>query len=71
MSVSRHIESRHHYIRELCLGNLVKQVSLRTNLMVTHALTKSLPGPDLESHRTVMMGHSDFQVRLLHVIRTG
>jgi hypothetical protein len=60
-----HIDIRHHYIRELCVGNLVKLVPLRTNLMVADALTKSLPAPGLERHRSVMMVHSDFQVRLL------
>jgi hypothetical protein len=68
---SRHIDIRHHYIRELCLGNLVKLVSLRTNLMVTDSLTKNLPAPGLERHRSVMMDHSDFQVQLLHVVRVG
>jgi len=32
---SRHIDIRRHYIRELCLGNLVKVVPLSTNLMVS------------------------------------
>ena len=68
---SRHIDIRRHYVRELCLGNLVKLVPLRTNLMVADALTKSLPAPGLERHRSVMMGHSDFQVRLLHAVRAG
>jgi hypothetical protein len=68
---SRHIDIRRHYIRELCLGNLVKLVPLRTNHMVADALTKSLPAPGLERHRGVMMGHSDFQVRLLHTVRVG
>jgi hypothetical protein len=68
---SRHIDVRRHYIRELCLGNLVKLVPLRTNLMVADALTNSLPAPGLERHRSVMMGHSDFQVRLLHAARAG
>jgi hypothetical protein len=61
---SRHIDIRRHNIRELCLGNLVNLVSLCTNLMVDDVLTKSLPVPGLERHRSVMMGHSDFQVRL-------
>jgi hypothetical protein len=68
---SRHIDIRRHYIRELCLGNLVKLVPLRTNLMVADALTKSLPAPGLERHHSVMMGHSDFQVCLLHAVRDG
>jgi hypothetical protein len=70
---SRHIDIRRHYIRELCLGNLVKLVPLRTNLMVADALTKDLPAPGLQSHRSVMMGRSDFQhqVRLLHAVRDG
>ena len=68
---SRHIDIRRHYIREWYLGNLVKLVPLRTNLMVTDALTKSLPAPGLELHRSAMMGHSDFQVRLLYVVRAG
>jgi hypothetical protein len=66
---SRHIDIRRHYIHELCLGNLVELVPLRTNLMVTDALTKSLPVSGLESHRSVMIGHSNFQVRLLYVVR--
>jgi hypothetical protein len=61
---SRHIDIRRHYIRELCLGNLVKLAPSRTNHMVADALTKSLPAPGLEHHRSVMMGHSDFEVRL-------
>ncbi len=68
---SRHIDIRRHYIRELCLGTLVKRVALRTNLTVADALTKSLSAPGLERHRSVMMGHSDFQVRLLHAVRAG
>jgi hypothetical protein len=68
---SRHIDIRRHYIRELCLGNLVNLMPLRTNLMVTDTLTKSLPVPGLERHCSVMMGHSDFQVRLLHAVRGG
>jgi hypothetical protein len=39
---SRHINIRRHYIRDLCLGNLVNLVPLRTNLMVTDTLTKNL-----------------------------
>jgi len=66
---SRHIDIRRHYIRELCFGNLVKLVLLRTNLMLAHALTKSLPASGLERRRSVMMGHSDFQVRLLQAVR--
>ncbi len=62
---SRHIDIRRHYIRELCLGNLVKLVPLRTNLMVADALT-AWPW-----ERHVMMGHSGFQVRLSHAIRGG
>jgi hypothetical protein len=68
---SRHIDIRHQYIREMCLGNSVKLVTLRINLMVTDALTKRLPAPGLECHRRVMMGQSDFQVRLLHAVRAG
>ena len=68
---SRHIDIRRHYIRELCLGNLVKLVPLCTNLMVDDTLTKSLPAPGLESHRSVMMGHSDFQVCLLRAVHGG
>ncbi len=52
---SRHIDIRRHYIRELFLGNLVKLVPLRTNLIVVDALTKSLPTPGLERHRRVTL----------------
>jgi hypothetical protein len=68
---SRHIHVRRHYIREPCLGNSVKLVPLQTNLMVADTLTKSPPAPGLERHRSVMMGHSDFQVRLLQAFRGG
>jgi hypothetical protein len=68
---SRHIDILRHYIRELCLGNLVKLVPLHTNLMVADALTKNLPTSGLERHRSVMMGYSDFQVRLLQHFRAG
>jgi hypothetical protein len=51
----RHIDIRRHYVRELCLGNLVKLVPLCTNLMVADALTKGLPAPGLERHRSVMI----------------
>ena len=68
---SSHIDVRRHYIRELCLGNLVQFVPLNTNLMVTDDLTKNLPVPHHERHRNVMMGQSDFQGCLLHVIRGG
>ena len=68
---SRHIDIRRHYIHELCLGNLVKLVPLCTNLVVADTLTKSLPTSGLERHRSVMMGHSDFQVRVLHAVRVG
>ncbi len=39
---SHHINIRHHYIRDLCLGNLVQLVPLSTNLMVADTLTKNL-----------------------------
>jgi hypothetical protein len=68
---SRHIDIRRHYSHQLCLGNLVKLVPLCTNLVVADTLTKSLPTSGLERHRSVMMGHSDFQVRLLHTVRVG
>ena len=32
---SRHIDIRRHYIHELCLGDLIKLVTLHTNLKVT------------------------------------
>ena len=51
---SRHIDIRRHYIRELCLGNLVKLVPLRTNLMVADALAESLSTPGLEHHCSVI-----------------
>ncbi len=38
---SRHIDIRHHYIRDLSLSYLVKLVTVRTNLMVTDTLTKN------------------------------
>jgi hypothetical protein len=66
---SRHIDIRHHYVRELCLVNLVKLVSLLPNLMVADTLTKNLPAPGLERHRSVITSHSDFQVCLLYVGR--
>ncbi len=68
---SRHIDIRRHYIRELSLGNLVKLVSLRTNLVVADALTESLPISGLERHRSVMMGHFDFQELLLQTVHGG
>ena len=68
---SSHIDVRRHYIRELCLGNLVQFVPFQTNLMVTDTLTKNLPVTDHERHRRFMMGQSDFQGCLLHAVRGG
>jgi hypothetical protein len=63
---SRHIDIRVHFCRELYTAGVIRLIPLRTHLMVTDALTKSLPGPVLAKHREVMMGNTPFYARLLH-----
>ena len=48
---SRHIDIRKYYVRELVLNGFLKLVPVRTQKMVTDALTKSLPSPAFVGHR--------------------
>jgi hypothetical protein len=42
-TLSRHIDIRKHYLRDLCLSGIVKLIPSRTHHMVADALTTSLP----------------------------
>jgi hypothetical protein len=63
---SRHIDIHVHFCREHYAAGVMKLIPLRTHLIVTDALTKSLPGPVVTQHREVMVGHTPFFARLLH-----
>ncbi len=65
---SRHIDRgiRLHFCRELYAAGVMRLIPLRNHLMVSDALTKSLPGPALTQHREVMLGHTPFYAPLLH-----
>ena len=42
---TKHIEVRHHFVRELVSENVLKPVFVGTNDQLADALTKALPGP--------------------------
>ena len=62
---SRHIYIRRYFVRDLVAQQVLKLVPLLTNLMVTDALTKSLPSPAHAKHRDVMIGRIPFCARTL------
>ena len=53
---SRHIDTRKHFIGELVENGTIKLKHCKTDKMVADALTKNLPGPAFEQHRSRMMG---------------
>ena len=63
--ISRHIDIRKYYVRELVLAGFLKLEPLRTHRMLADALTKSLPSPAFVGHRQTMTGHVPFAARLL------
>jgi hypothetical protein len=61
----QHIDARRYFVRDLVAQQVLKLVSLRTNLIVADALTKSLPSPAHAKHRDVMIGRIPFCARTL------
>jgi len=64
--ISRHIDIRRYFVRELVKAVFVKLIPLRTHKMVADALTKSLSSPAFIGHRRVMMGQTPFALKFLH-----
>ena len=63
--LSRHIDIRRYFVRELVKSGFVKLIPLRTHKMVD-ALTISLPSPAFIGHRRAMMGQTPFALKFLH-----
>ena len=63
--VSRHIDIRYYFVRDLVAQKVMKLIPLRTHKMVADQLTKSLPALSHAKHRDVMIGHAPFCARSL------
>jgi hypothetical protein len=66
---ARHIDTREHFVDQLVKDRIVKLVQCRTNKIVADALTKNLPAPAFEHHRTTMLGEDElpFSVMMCRV----
>ncbi len=53
---SRHIDTRKHFIGQLVEDKTIVLEQCATDHMVTDALTKGLPAPAFEKHKTKMLG---------------
>ena len=53
---SKHIDVRHHYIRQCVEGGLVRLEYIPTADLVADVLTKPLPVPSFVKHRAVLLG---------------
>ena len=53
---TKHIDTRHHFIRELVKDGVVKLEHLGTNEMIADVLTKNLSRPKLDDFRSNMLG---------------
>lgn len=51
---TKHIDVRHHHLRDLVDRDVINFVYCETNKMVADALTKPLPRPKFEELRTAM-----------------
>jgi len=68
--ISRHIDIRRYFIRELVKSRIVKVIPIRTHKMVADALTKSLLSPAFVAHRKAMLGHVPFSLKYFGNCRT-
>jgi len=64
--LSRRIDIRCYFVRELVKAGFVKLIPLRTYKMVADDLIKSLPSPAFIGHRRVMMVQTPFALKFLH-----
>ncbi len=55
----RHIDTREHFVDQLVKDRIIKLVQYRTNKMVSDAMTKNLPAPVFEQHRSTMLGEDE------------
>jgi hypothetical protein len=53
---SKHIDIRHHYIRQLVSANTIELKYVRTDGNIADALTKNLPRPSFEKFRNQLLG---------------
>lgn len=69
--LSRHVDIRKRFLRELVGLKVLKLLPCSTHKMVADALTKSLPEPAFRMHRAEMLGEADmpYCAYLLHVMR--
>ena len=56
---ARHIITREHFVDQLVKDRIIKLVQYRTNKMVSDAMTKNLPAPVFEQHRSTMLGEDE------------
>ena len=54
--VTRHIDVRHYFVRDLVKDNVVKLIKCAGVNNVADALTTSLPGPSFAKHRPWLIG---------------
>ncbi len=57
---SRHFDIRRYFVRDLVVHDVLKLITLRTNLMVADALPKSLPAQAHAKQHDVMIGRVPF-----------
>jgi hypothetical protein len=53
---SKHIDTRHHFVRDMVKGGIIKLCHVPTGEMVADALTKALPRPKTELLRGKLLG---------------
>ena len=68
---SRHIDTRKHFIGQLVEDKTIVLEQCATDHMVADALTKGLPAPAFEKHKTKMLGKKIQRVLGLRSVRYG
>ena len=66
----RDIDIRRYLVRDMVSAGVLKLIPLRTHLMVSDALTKSLHSPAHIKHREIMLGHVPFSFAARSLRRT-
>ena len=69
--VSKHIDIRHHFIREHVAAKEIAQKYVRSKANVADTLTKPLPRPSFLTHRNTMLGEKAKPYTYLHTSSMG
>ena len=69
--MSKHIDIRHHFIREHVAAKEIALKCVRSKVNVADTLTKPLPRPSFLAHRNTMMGEKAKPYTYLHTGSMG